>query len=284
MCAATRNIRSGSGSRMMSSYAAKSDVGLRRSHNEDRFCADPELGLYLVCDGMGGCNAGEVASGIAVEVIHRHLADATRNGQLPFIGEYDPNFLPQTNRLASAVRLANQTIHREAWRRPEYAGMGTTAVSVLLTDRVLSVAHVGDSRAYLIRGDAMQLLTADHSLVRDQVRQGLLTEEEAEQSFQKHVLTRALGVESTVEVELGEVPVMSGDIVLLCSDGLTSGVASDEVLRAVRYGNDPEALAERLIRLANAAGGNDNTTVVVVVLCEGAHPGLWRRIRKRLWN
>jgi protein phosphatase len=269
---------------MMSSYAAKSDVGLRRSHNEDRFCADPKLGLYLVCDGMGGCNAGEVASGIAVEVIHRHLADASRNGQLPFIGEYDPNFLPQTNRLASAVRLANQTIHRESWRRLECTGMGTTVVSVLLADRILSVAHVGDSRAYLIRGDAMQLLTTDHSLVCDQVRQGLLTEEEAERSFQKHVLTRALGVESTVEVELGEVPVMSGDVVLLCSDGLTSGVASDEVLRAVRDGNDPDAMAERLIRLANAAGGNDNTTVVVVVLCESAHPGLWRRIRRRLWN
>jgi protein phosphatase len=162
--------------------------------------------------------------------------------------------------------------------------MGTTVVSVLLADRILSVAHVGDSRAYLIRDDAMQLLTADHSLVRDQVRQGLLTEEEAERSFQKHVLTRALGVEPAVEVELSEVPVMSGDIVLLCSDGLTGGVASDEILRVVRRGNDPEALAEQLIRSANAAGGNDNTTVVVVVLEEDAPRGLWRRIRKWLWN
>ncbi|HXF93188.1 MAG TPA: Stp1/IreP family PP2C-type Ser/Thr phosphatase [Nitrospiraceae bacterium] len=284
MFATPRAIRSGCGSRMMSTYAARSDVGLQRSHNEDRFCADPGLGLYLICDGMGGCNAGEVASGIAAEVIHRHLADTSRGDELPFVGEYDPNFLLPTNRLASAVRLANQVIYRESWRRPECAGMGTTVVSVLLTDCILSVAHVGDSRAYLIRDGAMQLLTADHSLVRDHVRRGLLSEEEAERSSRKHVLTRALGVESTVEVELGEVPVMSEDIVLLCSDGLTNGVASDEVLQAVRRGNPPDVAAERLIGLANDAGGNDNTTVIVVVLHEGLRFTLWRRIRQWLWS
>lgn len=262
--------------------SAKSDVGLKRTRNEDRFCTDPRLGLYVVCDGMGGRNAGEIASGLAVEVIQKHITKADEDKTLPVLGRYDATFLPQTNRLASAVRLANQVIHGEAWSRPECVGMGTTVVSALITDQVLSLAHVGDSRLYLIRQEVIQALTVDHSLVMEQVRQGLLTEDEAERSPHRHVMTRALGVEATVEVELGEIPVMSGDILLLCSDGLTRGVKPAKILRTIRRENDPPAIVDRLIEMANEAGGQDNTTVVLITIHEGARQRVWRRMRTRL--
>jgi serine/threonine protein phosphatase PrpC len=263
-------------------YGAKSDVGLKRSHNEDAFCTDPQLGLYVVCDGMGGGNAGEVASGLAVEVIEKHMREAFHDPALPMIGYYDSAFFQQTNRLASAIRLANHAINLEAQNQPRYTGMGTTVVSAVLRGQVLSIAHVGDSRMYLIRGNSIQPLTADHSLVAEQVREGLLTEEEAERSSRKHIVTRALGVETTVDVELGEVPVASGDIVLLCSDGLTREVKPGDILQTVRGQRDLQALSERLIEMANAAGGDDNTTVMLVTVLETARPGIWRRLRNRI--
>jgi protein phosphatase len=127
-------------------HGAKSDVGLKRARNEDRFCTDPSLGLYVVCDGMGGHKGGEVASGLAVEVIQKHLLEGAHNMDSPIIGHYDHAFLPQTNRLASAIRLANHAIHDEARHQIDYARMGTTVVSALISGHVLSFAHVGDSR------------------------------------------------------------------------------------------------------------------------------------------
>ncbi len=265
---------------MKLAYGAKSDVGLKRTQNEDRFCADPHLGLYVVCDGMGGRNAGEVASELAVEVIHKHVLEAVLNGNLPMVGQYDPTFSPQTNRLASAIHLANQVIHREAQAQPAHAGMGTTVVSALIAGQVLSLAHVGDSRLYLIREGMIEPLTADHSVVGEQVRRELLTEAEADRSPYRHVLTRGVGVGATVEVELGEVPVMNGDLLVLCSDGLTIGVKPRDMLHAVRCEWNPQAIADRLVSMANAAGGEDNTTVVVVSLGEETRQGVWRRI----WN
>jgi serine/threonine protein phosphatase PrpC len=258
----------------------KTDVGLKRSHNEDDLCADPGLGLYVVCDGMGGRNAGEVASRLAVETIQRHMRDARLNENLPMIGAADRQFSAQTNRLASAVRLANQAIRDAAKQKAEQEGMGTTVVSALLNGQVLSVAHVGDSRIYLIRGETIQQLTADHSLVAEQVRRGLLTEEEAERSPQKNIITRALGVDDTVEVDLDEVPLMRGDRVLLCSDGLTRGVKPSEILDVVRREQEPQPASERLVDLANAAGGLDNTTVILVTVHNAAAGGPFRRI----WN
>lgn len=275
-----KSLRLTQGSCVELAYGAKSDVGLKRTQNEDRFCADPRLGLCVVCDGMGGRNAGEIASELAVEVIHKHVLEAVQDGNLPLVGPYDPTFLPQTNRLASAIRLASQVIHREAQHQQAHAGMGTTVVSALIAGQVLSLAHVGDSRLYLVRGDTIQLLTADHSVVAEQVRHELLTEEEADRSPYKHVLTRGLGVAATVEVELGEVPVMNGDILVLCSDGLTLGVKPRDMLYAVRREWNPQAIADRLIAMANAAGGEDNTTVVVVSLGKETRQGVWWRI----WN
>ncbi|HEV8243244.1 MAG TPA: Stp1/IreP family PP2C-type Ser/Thr phosphatase [Nitrospirales bacterium] len=259
---------------------AKTDVGLKRSNNEDDLCIDPGLGLYVVCDGMGGRNAGEVASRLAVETIQRHMQEARLNENLPMIGAVDRQFSAQTNRLASAIRLANQAIRNAAKQEAEQEGMGTTVVSAALNGQVLSVAHVGDSRIYLVRGDTIQQLTADHSLVAEHVRMGLLTEEEAERSPQKNIITRALGVDDTVDVALDEVPLTHGDRVLLCSDGLTRGVKPAEILEVLRREEEPQIASERLIELANAAGGLDNTTVILVTVRNTASLGLCRRV----WN
>jgi len=254
---------------------AKSDVGLKRAHNEDSYCADPRLGLYVVCDGMGGRNAGEVASSLAVEVIQRHLREAEADATLALLGQFDPKFSVRTNRLASALRLANQVVHGAAGSQPDRKGMGTTVVAALLTGHVLSVAHIGDSRLYLIRGEDIQPLTEDHSLVAEQVRRGILTEEEAERSSQKNIVTRALGIEESVAVDLDELPLQAGDWLLLCSDGLTRGVKAAEIAAVLRAEPAPQAAAERLVELANAAGGEDNTTVLLVALRRGG--GFWRR-------
>ena len=269
---------------MESAFGAKTDVGLKRSHNEDSLCAEHDQGLYVVCDGMGGQNAGEVASGLAVEVIQRHMREARHNADLPLVGEYDRQFSPQTNRLASAIRLANQVIHSAAKGQPGQEGMGTTVVSAALNGQVLSVAHVGDSRMYLVRGETIQPLTSDHSLVAEQVRMGILTEEEAERSPQKNIITRALGVDENVEVELDEVPVMRGDSLLLCSDGLTRGVKPAEILDTIRREQEPQAASDRLIELANAAGGEDNTTVILIKIQKETTHGLWARLWKWLMS
>ena len=137
--------------------------------------ADPALGLYVVCDGMGGGNAGEIASALAVEAIHAHLIEAARHADLPLVGPCDATVSAPANRLASAIRAANDIMHRESWSRPDYAGMGTTVVAALLHEEVLAIAHVGDSRLYLIRNGTIQALTTDHSWVAEQILKGLIT-------------------------------------------------------------------------------------------------------------
>jgi protein phosphatase len=263
-------------------YGARSDTGLKRSQNEDRFCTDPESGLYVVCDGMGGHRAGEVASSLAIATIARHVQQSLRDSSLPMMGYDDPAFSRQTNRLASAIRLANHVINQEACSRPHFDGMGTTVVTAVINGPILSIAHVGDSRLYLIRDGRIQPLTADHSVVAEQVREGFLTEEEAARSPQKNIVTRALGVEATVDVELSEMPAMCGDVLLLCSDGLTRGVSPQDILHAVCGGDDAQAISDRLIDMANAAGGDDNTTVVLVIVPKDTRQGVWRQIRDRI--
>jgi len=243
--------------------------------------AVPSLGLYVVCDGMGGGNAGEIASTLAVEAIHAHLAEATKNPDLPLIGPCDATVSAPANRLASAIRAANDVIYRESWSRLDYAGMGTTVVAALLHEEVLTIAHVGDSRLYLIRNGAIQALTADHSWVAEQVSKGIMTEEEAERSPRRNIVTRALGVESYVDLELTEVPVRGGDILLLCSDGLTRDVRPNDILHVLSGSEDLPVLSDRLIAMANDAGGHDNTTVVLVALRDEFQSGLWERLKKR---
>lgn len=262
-------------------HGAASDVGLVRRLNEDRYHADPAAGIFVVCDGMGGHRAGEIASSRTVETIAHHLAEAETDRSLPLIGISRPEFSSATNRLASAVRLANHRVHQEAARRTEYAGMGTTVVAVRLTGAVLSIAHVGDSRLYLIRDGAVQLLTVDHSLVQEQMQSGLLAAADMARAPHRHVLTRAVGVHPLVDVELGEMPVLPDDILLLCSDGLTAGVTADVILRVSQESIDPQAMADRLIALSNAAGGTDNATVNVALVTQRP-TSLWDRIYTQL--
>ena len=237
-----------------------------------------KVGLFVVCDGLGGRNEVEVASHLADEVIQKHIREAWRNAHLPMVGAYDRQFSPLTNRLASAIRLANQTIRDAAKNQPDQEGMGTTVVSAMLNGLLVSVAHVGDSRMYLIRGDTIEPLTVDHSLVAEQVRMGLLTEEEAERSPHQSIINRALGIDDDVDVELDEVPLAQGDRLLLCSDGLTRGVKPAAILEAVRREKDPQAAADRLVTLANAAGGLDNTTVILVSIQHAASETPMQRV------
>jgi protein phosphatase len=262
-------------------FGAKTDVGLKREHNEDSLCADPKLGLFIVCDGMGGRNAGEIASGLAVEIIQKHMSDAHASEALPLIGAVNPKLSSQTNRLASAVRLANQVVNGASQSKPGQSGMGTTVVCALLNGPMLSVAHAGDSRIYLVRGENIHALTADHSLVAEQVRQGILTEEQAEKSAQKNIVTRALGVEETLQVDLDEIELVKGDVILLCSDGLTKGVKPVEIMRVLREEREPQAACDRFIKLANAAGGEDNTTVIVIMVRK-VGTGVWQQLMKRV--
>ena len=259
-------------------YSAKSDTGRKRPHNEDSFLVDAELGLYVVCDGMGGGNAGEVASRMAIDTI---LAHFKRPAGVEAPDPDDPNLSAATNQLAKAVQAANAAVHKASWDNPKCAGMGTTVVAARLSDNYLSVAHVGDSRLYLYRNGGMQLLTSDHSWVAEQVAQGYMTEEEAEQSPKRNIVTRALGVESTVEIDLAEIPVFDGDQLLLCSDGLTRGVRPPDILGVLAQDGDLAAKADRLVDLANQAGGDDNITVLLISIRDTGAGRLWQRIRNR---
>jgi len=230
---------------------------------------------------MGGRNAGEIASGLAVDVIQKHMLDAHASSQFPLIGTQDPKFSPETNRLASAVRLANQVVNGASHSKPGQSGMGTTVVCALINGPLLSVAHAGDSRIYLVRGENIHALTSDHSLVAEQVRQGILTEEQAEKSAQKNIVTRALGVEESLQVDLDEIELAKGDVILLCSDGLTKGVKPAEIAMVLREEKEPQLACDRLIKMANAAGGEDNTTVIVIKIKQvGA--GVWHQLMKHV--
>lgn len=262
-------------------HSAKSDIGRKRPHNEDCFAVDPALGFYVICDGMGGGNAGEIASRMAIEAILAHLKAATTTPTFALIGPVDPNLSVATNQLASAIRAANEVVHLASWQHAKYAGMGTTVVAIRLTNRYLSIAHVGDSRLYLVRNGAMQSLTSDHSWVAEQVARGYMSEEEAARSPRRNIVTRALGVENTVEIDLSEIPLLNGDLLLLCSDGLTRGVRSQDILQTLELDCDLEARADRLVSMANEAGGDDNVTVLLVAIQRGASERFWQRLKQR---
>ncbi|MCZ6781942.1 MAG: Stp1/IreP family PP2C-type Ser/Thr phosphatase [Proteobacteria bacterium] len=232
--------------------AACTDVGLRRRVNEDRYALAPDLGLYLLADGMGGHSAGQVASQLAAEASLRAIE--TLQG-----GRVSP-----TERLRHAVSCANREIYSQAQSQPELGGMGTTLVALLAADGRIALAHVGDSRAYLIRRGRIRLLTDDHSLVGELLRRREISEDAAREHPHRHVLTRALGVRRNVEPDLAEMSPLAGDLFVMCSDGLTNHVRDDEIAARVREGVDLQESCDGLVELANRRGGEDNTTVVVV--------------------
>ncbi|MHB9099354.1 MAG: Stp1/IreP family PP2C-type Ser/Thr phosphatase [Syntrophales bacterium] len=246
----------------------QTDVGILRKSNEDAFSLAPDKSLLVVADGMGGHASGEVASRMAVDAIRNYFNDAASGGKAPLIGTYDDDFTETTNRLASAVRLANMAIYEAARGNVQWRGMGTTVVCALLHNRKLSIAHVGDSRLYLIRAGDIEQLTDDHSVVAEQVKRELISREEADRSEIKNILTRAVGNEAEVEVDLNELNLLGGDILVLCTDGLTNMVRDEEILSVVLAGRDPAVASHRLVELANEGGGRDNITVVVAYILE----------------
>ncbi len=242
---------------MQLSAAARSDLGRRRPANEDTYAVAPELGLYLVADGMGGHRAGQVASGLAARTALatlRSLHDG-RSGAV--------------ERLRACVTAANAEILSSSRAKPELAGMGTTVVAMLADGARVALAHVGDSRAYLVRGAAIRRLTEDHTLVGELLRRGEISERAAASHPQRHVLLRALGVRRNVDPDMLELVPEPGDRYLLCSDGLTGHLADAEIAELVSDDSDLDAACERLIDLANRRGGDDNITVVLL-RCEAS--------------
>src|SRR5512137_2069654 len=213
--------------------AAKTDVGQKRQGNEDRFCLDPVLGLYVVADGMGGHAAGEVASRLAVETIQERMEKYLSGADAAIVGPAAATGSAEANFLLSSIRLANQIIFDSANDRREYAGMGTTVVAVLTRGDRFVLANVGDSRIYRIRRNEIVQVSRDHSFVQQQVEKGMMSAAEAHQSQYRHMITRALGLKESVDVDLTEQPVHPGDVLVLCSDGLSDLLDDEEILAVV---------------------------------------------------
>ena len=240
------------------------DLGRVRTNNEDCFRIVESLNLFVLADGMGGEAHGEVASAMAVETIIKHCTEAQGEPGTTQLGLSEPSWSEKTRRLTNAVHLANKSIYEAAEANPEQHGMGATLTAGWIDGSKLSIAHVGDSRAYLLRSGNLQQLTSDHSLVAEQVRRGILTAAEAEESEMQSVLLRALGALPDIEVDTDEHTLFAGDILMFCCDGLTRMVIEPEIAGTLQAEPDPTKAAEKLIALANERGGVDNITVIVV--------------------
>jgi serine/threonine protein phosphatase PrpC len=240
-----------------------SDVGQRREHNEDAVASDVEIGLLVLADGMGGYKAGEVASEIAVLTIVAELKEEML--QLD-PGQVDPvsGMQAESLLLMEAAAKANASIFSVSESQPQCAGMGTTLVAALFTNNKVLVGHVGDSRMYRLRGEQFQQITEDHSLLQEQLKSGLITPEQAKISNNKNLVTRAVGIDPTVELELHEHDVEVGDIYLICSDGLTD-LVDDVDIHATLAGLSAnlELAANQLVQMANDNGGKDNISVIL---------------------
>ena len=232
--------------------AALTDAGRKRRRNEDAFVADPPL--FVIADGMGGAQAGEVASRLAAAAFREY---------------HEADELDAEARLAATIQEANRRIYERSQADAQTSGMGTTITAALFTGEVVSIGHVGDSRAYRLRDARLEQLTHDHSLVGDLVRSGRLSPEEARLHPQRSVITRALGTDPDVDVDTFTVEPEAGDVYLLCSDGLTDMVDDEEIVRLVQEHASLDAAAKALVRAANRRGGDDNVTVILFTLEEG---------------
>ncbi|MEM7764091.1 MAG: Stp1/IreP family PP2C-type Ser/Thr phosphatase [Pseudomonadota bacterium] len=265
-------------------FSALTDTGRVRDHNEDAIATNSEAGLLVLADGMGGYNAGEVASGIAVKTVYGLLSDAVlreKRGEI----ESTTGLMRQTIALRDGVRRANKIIHQTAQSQPQCEGMGTTIVAGLFYDNRLSIAHVGDSRLYRLRGGELTQITLDHSLLQELIDRGFYSEEEAQRSTNRNYVTRALGVEAQVEVEIQETEVQVGDIYLLCSDGLPDMVEDEDIhLTITTFSDNLDTASKQLIKLANEHGGRDNISVMLAHVKDSfpAKTGILKKIGKWL--
>ncbi len=238
------------------------DVGVKRTNNEDNYLINDELWLYVVCDGMGGHAGGEFASAIAVNTVEEVLSGPAATPELEAArADGDVEFARE--RVRYAVRLAGKRIFEKALAEPDYHGMGTTCLVLLLDRNNAFLAHVGDSRAYLVREGRIEQLTEDHSLVNERIRAGLLTPDQAKTHKLKNVITRSLGYLEDVEVDIQVRALRRGDKFLLCSDGLSNLVEPADIGEAARAGSPQEA-CRHLVQLACERGGDDNITTVIV--------------------
>ena len=236
-----------------------------REKNEDRmgYCYTRESGLFVLADGMGGYNAGEVASGIAVKTVMSLVKEAVEHQDMssadPETGMARPSIV-----LRDAIARANKIIYQTAKTQPQCEGMGTTIVSCLFFDNRVAIAHVGDSRLYRLRANRFEQMTMDHSLLQELVDRGFYSQAEAQRATNKNYVTRALGVEPTVEVEVHEQPVQKGDFFVLCSDGLSDMVEDDDIhLTMSTFSASLETVAKQLIQLSNDNGGRDNVSIIL---------------------
>lgn len=242
---------------------SRSDPGMVRSHNEDAVRTDAALGLVILADGMGGYNAGEVASGMATTLLASELAQRFADKSPDSPGPEGRSWAQTA--VVDEILRANTSIYQAAQSQPQYAGMGTTLVTCLFHDDCVTVAHIGDSRLYRLRDGAFEQITRDHSLLQEQIDSGLITREQARHSQNKNLVTRALGVDPAVEPEIHDYPVAVGDIYLMCSDGLNDMVGDEEIGETLGMLSANLGLcAEQLIQLANDNGGRDNVSVILV--------------------
>jgi len=255
--------------------AGKTDLGCVRTNNEDNFGYDWRYGIYVVCDGMGGEAAGEVASKIAVDTLLEYFRQAAKQKQYPAGGGAFAGVSGRASALANAVQLANQAIRSAAAQDPNRKGMGSTIVAVLVEGNLYSAAHVGDSRIYLIRQSGIQQLTEDHSLVAEQVRRGLMSVEEAERSEMQNVIIRALGTEDAVEPDLSDLAAEPGDVLLLASDGLTRQVPDPTIRDIISQAPSLREACSRLIQAAKDTGGVDNITCLLLRFVEKSLAQRW---------
>ncbi len=267
---------------MLVQASGMTDVGLKRKGNEDYFSTEDSLGLYVVADGMGGHLAGEVASRIAVEMINesfrRWVDEEAPEDEL--FGPSDDSLTLEGNYLFSSIRLANRVLHEMAMEYTQYHGMGTTVALLFVTPLLIIAANVGDSRIYLVRDGIIERLSKDHTIVNEQVDMGLMTEEDAENSPLKHILTRNLGSAENVEADVFEIVPAHNDRFMLCSDGLTDLLTDEEILEMTQNESDPGQLCRQFVEQVLERGAHDNTTVISVFLTDLKRPsaGLIRKI------
>lgn len=242
----------------------RTDPGIVREHNEDAVFANPGLGVAILADGMGGYNAGEVASSMATMLLATELETAFAAKAPHAIDSSDGQ--PFAHRcLLDKVAVTNAAIFQAAENQAQYAGMGTTLVTAVFYDNQVTVAHIGDSRLYRLRGDELSVITRDHSLLQEQIDSGMISADEARFSQHKNLVTRALGVDTFVDTEIHDYPVQVGDIYLLCSDGLNDMVEDDEIRLVLQsLAVNLELAATQLIQMANDNGGRDNVSVILI--------------------
>lgn len=243
--------------------AGETNVGMKRTHNEDNFSILEDAGLYIVADGMGGHASGEVASKMAVDSLREFFAATAQDPERTWPYKMDRSKGYEENRLITGIKLANLRIYESAQRDPKQRGMGTTIVTMFAVEDGVYVAHVGDSRSYRVRDSKLEQLTEDHSLLNDYIKMKRLSAEEIANFPHKNVIVRALGMKDTVKVDTRYEQPRAGDTYVLCSDGLSGPVTDPELLDIVLSNPDIKVAATKLIEKANAAGGPDNITVVL---------------------